>query len=438
MVELTRSKSDVVRKSNPLMTARYRLSINQQRILHGLLVTLTPNDEDLKEYVLDVGEYAKLYSLDLPKNGDLYGQIEAALKGLVGNVLEIQEGKQTLVVSWLASARYEKGSGYAVVSFHPNLKPYLLQLKTRYTEYPLSAVAAFKSSHSYRFYEWLMSEKFKGRGGSFYKEISIDDLRYAMQIEKNEYKLFSDLRRFVIEPAMREITDKSDIRILSVDYKKSGRAVNSVLITAEPKIKTENTQENLPLPFTEEEIAEQAGAPETEVTVSEPSEQDLLIEELMKSRVSRITATRWVTSYGIEYVKRNLAYTLSEKKNGRVQSLPKYLAKSMSEDYAEGWEAEIIEKNTKKQAKIEAKRTEEDARERLIQEQRKETKRAREVFNGLSSEAQDTIYDEMMMAAGSLPVKKIVEETRRGEKEIGAGLTAMLLKQALKNQNIAF
>ena len=51
----------------------------------------------------------------------------------------------------------------------------------------------------------------------------------------SEYKANKDLRVYVIEPALKEINEQTDLSITDTQFLKKGRSIHSVYITAKPK-----------------------------------------------------------------------------------------------------------------------------------------------------------------------------------------------------------
>ena len=96
------------------------------------------------------------------------------------------------------------------------MKPYLLQLKERYTQYELLYTLAMRSQYSIRIYELLKSYECQ-RGKIF----DIDELKKILFAEK--YKLFGDFKRKVLNIAMREINELSDISVTYGVIKESRR-----------------------------------------------------------------------------------------------------------------------------------------------------------------------------------------------------------------------
>ena len=52
----------------------------------------------------------------------------------------------------------------------------------------------------------------------FYIELTIDDIRSMFCFSDTEYKKTNDLKRFVIEPALKEINDQTDLSITDIQF----------------------------------------------------------------------------------------------------------------------------------------------------------------------------------------------------------------------------
>ena len=86
-----------------------------------------------------------------------------------------------------------------------------------------------------RFYEFLKQKQNLGRGKEFYVELTIAEIRSMFCFSDNEYKANKDLRVYVIEPALKEINEQTDLSIVDIQFLKKGRSINSIYITAKPK-----------------------------------------------------------------------------------------------------------------------------------------------------------------------------------------------------------
>lgn len=377
---------EMIRKGNQLIEARYNLSAFQQLLLIELLPQINTYDEDFQDYRIDIAEFAK--TNEMGQNKEIYKRVQEALESLVTEPVKLINGDDVFSTAWLSSVKYRKGRGYADVSFHPDLKPLLLLMKIHYTEYPKDAIRGLRAKYAFRFYDWLASYKYKGKGGVFYRTFTIAEIREKMALKKDEYKYFKDLRVYAIEPAIKDINDNTDLKIIDVEYIKSGRSFDEVKITAEPKKQRQ-------LAISEESEPKQIK--ELTAPKSMPEEQKLespLLDKLITVGVSVSTAKKWLEKFGESHIKQNLAYSMAKQKEGKVKtSFTGYLAKSIEGNWGEGFE-DVVKKSidSQRKAESEAYRKEQEAeenRKRVAEEKA----RIFAIFESQSESMQDVILD---------------------------------------------
>ncbi|MDP2364071.1 MAG: replication initiation protein, partial [Ignavibacteria bacterium] len=143
-------KNELVVKSNFLIEASYKLSAPEQRVILFLVSMINPDDEEFREYVFPIKKFAEMAGL---KHKQEYAQTEEITKSLIGRVFTIHSPTGKLQISWLSSAEYQDGKGAVSLKFDSKLKPFLLQLKERFTKYHIEQVMHLKSSYSIRIYE---------------------------------------------------------------------------------------------------------------------------------------------------------------------------------------------------------------------------------------------------------------------------------------------
>ena len=347
-----------VRKHNDLIEARYQLpSLQEQRVIHMLLAQIKPDDEDFKGYKILVSDFAKIVGI---RADTLYSQMDAITLALRSRNISIRNGKNFLHTGWLSSAKYIHGSGYVELAFDPNLKPYLLQLKDHFTQYKLDAVLHFKSVYSIRLYELLKKEAFKAKKNhQFEAEYSYEFLRESFGIEKNEYKLFADFKRFTVQVAVTEIYDKTELNIFDVQYKKTGRAVSHIVFRVEIREPAEAEVRAAQIRLEDQPKEKENG-------------KEVLQKELVELGYSFEAARRDVNKYGIKRIKRSIAYTLAKQQAGAVKDFPAYLSRVIADDLGDAIdqiktqkaEAAKVKQQTEKQAQVEQERQEKAIKEK--------------------------------------------------------------------------
>lgn len=407
---------EVIRKGNQLIEARYNLNLNQQRLLMELLPQISPYDEDFRDYRINISAFAKRWEMEL--NKEVYKRVQEMLESLVIEPLKFMSGDDVFSTAWLSSVKYRTGRGYADVSFHPDLKPVLLMLKTKYTEYELQAIEKFKGKYSSRFYEWLISFKYKGSGGKFYRILTVSEIREKLGFKKDEYKYFKDLKVRIIEPAIKEINDHSDLKILDIEYIKNGRSFDEIKITAEPKTQKQLAISEKPEPKPQKEPTPKLTAP----TKPEEQKTDLpIIDRLITAGISINTAKKWLEKFGDKRIKQNLAYSLAKQKEGKVKAnFVGYLAKAIGEDWGSDWEdttTKAVETQRKAEAAAYKKQREEDEK---AKREREEKERIFALFEAQIESVQDVILDAVEDKVEStvnapLFIKAIKDERKKGK-----------------------
>lgn len=222
----------IIKKSNDLITAKYRLTIIQQYVLHNVIAQVHVEDTDFKKYEINVRSIAESHGIDT-KNA--YRYIKKSALELNKLPIIIGDEIEGIALSWFSSVRYNSNKGTLLVDFHPDLKPYLLQLQSYFTQYENKHIQQFKCVHSLRFYEFLKQKENLGKGQEFYIELTLTEIRSMFCFSETEYKANKDLRVYVIEPALKEINDQTDLSIINIQFLKKGRSIHSVYITATPK-----------------------------------------------------------------------------------------------------------------------------------------------------------------------------------------------------------
>lgn len=212
-------EQNLVVKANKLNESRYKLSVQEQRIVLTMLSMLKPGDLDFKPYSFAVKDFAALVGIE---GKNIYGRIKELTKSLVGRRLTINEPDGDLQIAWLSSAKYFDGSGLVELRFDPLLKPYLLALKQEFTRYQLKNTIRLKSAYSVRIYELL--KQYQAIGS---RSFEIEELRAILGVSEGKLDTYSNFKLRVIEPALAELKN-TDISF-TYEPEKTGRKVTGLL-----------------------------------------------------------------------------------------------------------------------------------------------------------------------------------------------------------------
>ena len=87
-------------------------------------------------------------------------------------------------------------------------------LENRYVVLDLATINAMKSSYAIALYEFLKNKHINKKNNTYQEiNLTIDNFREIMGINKKQYARFNNLKARVIDKAIREINDKSDLYI---------------------------------------------------------------------------------------------------------------------------------------------------------------------------------------------------------------------------------
>ena len=210
----------IVTRHNKLIEARYSLTLQEKRILLWLISEIQPDDTDISVFRVGVKEFAEFIGVD--KNKNIYREVTDITKRLLDRKsfrIDDIENNTVLQINWIASVKYKINEGYLDIEISRNLRPYLLQLKSNFTSLQLKTAASLSSFYAIRLYE-LMKQYVKiGK-----RTISVDELRSYLGIDGSKYKFYKDLRVYAVDIAMREINEKTDIKV-SYSERKEGRRI---------------------------------------------------------------------------------------------------------------------------------------------------------------------------------------------------------------------
>ena len=393
------SKQQIIRKSNELITARYKLSIAEQRLVLLLASEISPDDDDFKAYEIRVADFAKMFGLESDKS--IYEKLEQAAEGLLSQKIILQNNNTKELTNWLSYVKYVKGSGVVNLEFHKSLKPYLLQLKSHFTQYNSNYVMNFNGQYSVRIYELLKMDAYKAKNGKFEKYFDLNEFRSFLYIGKNEYTLFANLKNRVIQPAINEISGLTDLFINDVKYGKTGRKITNVtfFVAVRSKDETHLRQANL---------LTDGIQPEKE------SENHPVIDELVNLGFSLEIAKKYKNKHGVKKIERNIAYTLAKNQERSISDVPSYLNKAIENDYGNAWEIKLKKELEAKKQQGKLEREKKANTEKATQDKKA---RYQKVFNDfllLPENQQEELKQAFFETANLTVTGKIKEAQRKG------------------------
>lgn len=213
-------------QANSLIGGKQALKLNSAKLIRAAIMQVVRDDEELKPYIITIAELSHL--LQVPKS-NIYRDIDDITDDITKNPVYIREETEKKVrwikIPWVTRCEYNSDVGVAL-KLNDELKPFLLGLKEKYTQYTLDNILVMKSVYAIRLYELLQSKimtNFIPKAGVDI-QLSVETIRECCGCEGKSYNTFSNLRNRVIDIAVKEINEKTMYRV-SYNYVKKGKSV---------------------------------------------------------------------------------------------------------------------------------------------------------------------------------------------------------------------
>lgn len=215
----------LVSKSNALIEAEYTLNLVAQRVV-VLAIIEARNQGDL----IKAGGLLRIKATDYQRNFNCaLPMAYESLKSACDNLYEAdfcwwdkdEVGRNKFNKSrFVQKASYVKGGGYVEIMFGNDVIPLITRLSEKYTEYELRQIKDLNSIYALRLFELLM--QWQGTGKT--APVSISDLRNRLGVEENQYKQMCDFKKRVLDSAVTEINDNTNIKV-KYEQIKEGRKI---------------------------------------------------------------------------------------------------------------------------------------------------------------------------------------------------------------------
>ena len=196
----------VVKHNSIIQKTRYSLSTQQQKVLLYTISKIQPGDDDFKEYVFELKDLCILFGID--NHGQNYDNFRDNVKKLAdASFWLLDKDRNSVLVRWFSKVIISNDNTKVNIRFDADLKPWLLELAGQFTQYELSNTLLMKSRYSIRIYEILKSYEAIG----MYKT-DLETLKVLLDCA-GDYKIIGDFKRRVLDVAMAEINEYSDLEV---------------------------------------------------------------------------------------------------------------------------------------------------------------------------------------------------------------------------------
>lgn len=301
-----------LKQSNRLVESRYKLTLNEQRLVIAICSQIPKNQSNVDAICLRMMDVASFCRLGDPgtKTGQ-YNKIKNLSDKLMRRTLQIKKPDgRWRITHWLQAAECMPG-GVLKCEIDHQLLPEFLQLKAAYLDTLAAPLMEFSRDYSARMY-FLLKKML--RIVDF--EYDLDFFRQTFQLPKS-YKHFGHLKEKVLEPALAEINEKSDINV-NWEYLKEGRSYTKIHFVVSAK-----TKDTAPM-----------ATPSAAKNEQTDEEKELLARLTNPQRwnITKVRAEQILKKYGVDHVRKNLLY--ADKYRAGKANPGGWLVDCISNDYA--------------------------------------------------------------------------------------------------------
>ena len=236
LVEIDIRKEMKATQSNELTMAAYTISPTAKRCLWLAIAKLQeqtggPACPVERDHWIDIraDDFSSLF-LGGDVSGNAYRHIKDGCDELLKTLVRVNKPTEKNPdghIKWQigSMAEYQEGSGVVRFRFHEKALPYVSRLPPGFTKIYLHGPAKLRSEYAQRLYEMMI--QMRGAPGDLkFLELTVDEIRWRFQLG-DKYPRFGDLNKWVIQQAVREIEQKSNLTV-EVKKIKQGREVKAL------------------------------------------------------------------------------------------------------------------------------------------------------------------------------------------------------------------
>ena len=208
----------IVRLHNNLIEAIFSLSVDAKKLLLAIWLHSDGKKNELEIYQ---GKIFDKVGIDFAHlNTKHREEIVEELMTKIITIREVENPQNWQKLQLIRDTDYK--NGLLKVNISPKLLPYILEARERlFTRFNIQYIKPLTSIYAVRIY--LLAKQFDDTG---WREINIDEFRKMLELGNKYYRVF-DLKKRVLEPAKRQINERTDINI---DYEliKEGRKYTKI------------------------------------------------------------------------------------------------------------------------------------------------------------------------------------------------------------------
>lgn len=356
--------NDTYSKGNLLITAKYRSSLLENKLLAIALANIQNSYEDDNGNLISELKASEIKKLMGDSSNSIYRHLEPIAQQMTGRTIGMKDPEREIFdyKSVVTHAHYENGT--FTIEFNHLLKDQIIDIQNKYTVLNLPTMLLFKSVYSFRLYELLKSMSYIPKGQKRNEEDKNWELKFQLSELKLElgvvnansdrvqkilsnkkhpnydeavkaapeqvFEQYRDFKRRVLDVAVSEINEKTEI---NVEYEtlKSGRGgkVNAIIFYV-----------------SYDNVAQKEEIVKTEEVVEKPMDIDELLDEIYdilegNFKLKDVRKIAKEADYNLTSIKK--AYKVYKKNEDNVENSVGFMIAAIKD----GYESTAKKKKTK-------------------------------------------------------------------------------------------
>jgi plasmid replication initiation protein len=368
------TNKDYYVQSNQFIQAKYKeaLSFTESLIIAKMCNMIEFNDAEFKDYRIYISELLMdVNRVDV--GGGTYRQIYEAAEKLRNREIQIkskdEQNRPTRLTTTIVTSTEElleekdrKGEGaYINLTFHPKLKPYLLQLKQDFTRIDFAIYQKIHASHAIRLYHIFSS--YLGRGQHIVL-LDVDELKEMLGVA-GKYGHFPMFKKKVLDDSQKKINSDTDLNF-EYKVKKNGHKILGIEFTL---TQSKNVKAK-PSIVKEKNIQKAKHGDELPMSNNE-LEKIIIIDFGVNKKIYQTIIKEFTEGD----MRQAIAITQQEIAKGKIQNIAGFFVEALKNKY-QSFVTLAKQKNTEKKTKLEAETQKEQAQKGRVEEtKRKEADR---------------------------------------------------------------
>ena|SRR5690606_7309890 len=228
---------ELVVKDNALINASYNLDLVEQRLILLAIVEARESGKGINANdPLTVHAESYINQFGVHRN-TAYQALKDACNDLFARQFSYQKINERGNIEnyrsrWVSEIGYVDNEAVVKLIFAPAIVPLITRLEEHFTKYELQQVSNLSSAYAVRLYELLIAWRSTGST----PVIELSDFRQRIGVLDTEYKRMERFKTSVLELAIKQINEHTDITVKYEQHKK-GRSISGFSFTFKQKKK---------------------------------------------------------------------------------------------------------------------------------------------------------------------------------------------------------